>query len=74
MMHSIWINSEMNQHLNTIMLQNPSHMAHMSEQMLEPMLNAIMDDEDLRQQMIDLMLEHRDFMNAIRHNNPEAEH
>lgn len=39
-----------------------------------PMLNAIMDDEDLRQQLIDLMLEHQDFMNAIRHINPETEY
>lgn len=74
MFHNMWINSEMSQNLNTIMLENPSHMAHMSEQMMEPMLNAIMDDEDLRQQMIDLMLEHQDFMNSIRHNNPETVH
>jgi hypothetical protein len=73
MMHNMWINSEMSQDMNTIMLQNPSHMAYMSEQIMEPMLNAIMDDEDLRQQMIDLMLEHQDFMNTIRHENIETE-
>jgi hypothetical protein len=53
-----------------MMMKNPSHMAQMSEHMMVPMLNAIMDDVILRQQMIDLMLEHPDFMNTIRHNNP----
>ena len=72
MMHSMWINSGMSQDMNTLMLQTPSHMAHMSEQMMDPMLNAIMDDEDLRQQMVDLMLEHQDFMNVVRHNNSET--
>ena len=33
-----------------------------------------MDDVDLREQMIELMLEHQDFMNSIRHDNPETEH
>ena len=33
-----------------------------------------MDDEDLRGQMIELMLQHEDFMNSIRHENPAWEH
>lgn len=74
MIHHVWINSEMTQDMHTMMLEDPSHMAMMSNQMMEPMLNAIMDDEDLREQMIDLMLEHGEFMNTIRHDNPEAEH
>ncbi len=74
MIHHIWINFEMTQDMHSLMLENPSHMAQMSNQMMEPMLNAVMDDEDLREQMIDLMLEHDDFMNAIRHDNPETEH
>jgi len=74
MMYNMWMNSEISKDMNKIMLQNPSHMANMSEQMMESMLNAIMDDTDLRQQMIDLMLEHQDFMSSIRHNNPETEH
>lgn len=73
MMHDMWINSGISQDMDTMMLQNPSHMAHMSKQMMEPMVNAVMDDEYLRQQMIDLMLEHQDFMNAIRHANIETE-
>jgi hypothetical protein len=68
--HHMWINSEMTQDMHVLMMKNPSHMAQMSEHMMEPMLDAIMDDVNLRQQMIDLMLEHPDFMNTIRHNNP----
>ena len=68
--HHMWINSEMTQDMHVLMMKNPSHMAQMSEHMMEPMLEAIMDDANLRQQMIDLMLEHPDFMNTIRHNNP----
>jgi len=73
MMHDLWINSGMSKDVTMMMLQNPSHLAYMSEQMMEPMLNAVMDDEILRQQMIDLMLEHQDFMNSIRHDNTETE-
>jgi hypothetical protein len=46
-------------------------MEQMSKQLMEPMLGAIMDDEDLRQQMIVLMLEHPEFMNSITHESPE---
>ncbi len=68
--HHMWINSEMTQDMHVIMMKNPSHMAQMSEHMMEPMLDAVMNDVNLRQQMIGLMLEHPDFMNTIRHNNP----
>ena len=74
MIHHMWINSEMTKDMHTMMLEDPSHMAMMSNQMMEPMLNAVMDDEDLREQMIELMLQHKDFMNSIRHDNPETEH
>ena len=70
MIHHMWINSEMTQDMHVLMMKNPSHMARMSEHMMESMLDAVMDDVNLRQQMIDLMLEHPDFMNTIRHNNP----
>jgi hypothetical protein len=56
-----------------MMLQNPSHMGYMSQQMMNPMLDAVMGDEELRQQMIDLMLEHQDFMDTIRHDNTKSE-
>jgi hypothetical protein len=72
MIHQIWINHDMIQDMHTLMLEDPSHMAMMSNQMMEPMLNAVMDDEDLREQMIELMLQHKDFMNTIRHDNPET--
>lgn len=72
MIHQMWINSEMTRDMHTMMLEDPSHMDMMSNQMMEPMLNAVMDDEDLREQMIELMLQHKDFMNTIRHDNPET--
>lgn len=74
MMHSMWINPEMSNDMHSMMLQNPSHMGYMSEQMMNPMLDAVMDDPVLRDQMIELMLDHQDFMNTIRHDNPESEH
>lgn len=74
MIHHVWINSDMTKDMHTMMLEDSSHMAMMSNQMMEPMLNAVMDDVDLREQMIELMLEHQDFMNSIRHDNSEIEH
>ena len=74
MIHHVWINSEMTTDMHTMMLEDHSHMAMMSNQMMEPLLNAVMDDEDLREQMIELMLQHEDFMNSIRHENPETDH
>ena len=74
MIHHVWINSEMTKDMHTMMLEDPSHMAMMSNQMMESMLNVVMDDEDLREQMIELMLQHKDFMNSIRHDNPEVDH
>ncbi len=67
MMHEMWIDSGMTSEMYKLMMQNPSHMAMMSHDMMEPMLNSMMGDEILRQKMIELMLEHQDFMNAIRH-------
>lgn len=69
MMHHMWINEEMTTDVHEFMIKNPSHMAKMSEQMMGPMLGYMMDDPDLRQQMIDLMLEHQEFMDSIRHEN-----
>ena len=74
MIHHMWINSEMTKDMHTMMLEDSSHMAMMSNQMMGPMLNAVMDDDDLREQMIELMLQHKDFMNSIRHENPTQEH
>ena len=74
MIHHIWINSEITKDMHTMMLEDSSHIAMMSKQIMEPMLNAVMDDVDLQEQMIELMLEHQDFMNSIRHDNPKTEH
>ena len=74
MMHEMWMDLKTSQELHLAMLENPTHMGQMSEHMMDPVLDMIMDDEALRQQMIDLLLEHQDFMNDIRHDNPEAAH
>ncbi|MFZ8937678.1 MAG: hypothetical protein ACO2Y5_05435 [Nitrosopumilaceae archaeon] len=69
MMHHMWINNEMTTDMHDYMIENPSHMAQMSGQMMGPMLGHMMDDPELRQQMIEMMLEHPEFMNSIRHEN-----
>lgn len=69
LMHHMWINDQMNQEIYQFMLKSPEHMALMSEQMMSEILNPMMDDPQLREQMIDLMLKHPGFMNSIRHNN-----
>ena len=74
MMHAMWLNLKTSQDLHLMMLENSAHMGQMSEQMMDPVLDMVMDDEYLRQQMIDLLLEHQDFMNTIRHDNPETNH
>ncbi|WP_255465299.1 hypothetical protein [Nitrosopumilus sp. b3] len=71
-MHEFWVNSGMSYDMHQLMIQNPSHMSKMSEQMMNPILDSIMDDEDLRQQMIELLLEHPEFMNSIRHSDSET--
>ena len=69
MMHHMWINKEMAQDMHKFMLENPSHMAHMQDHMMGPMLRHMMDDPELREKMIEMMLQHQDFMNSIRHEN-----
>ena len=67
MMHHMWINDEMTTDMHDYMIENASHMAQMAGQMMGPMLGHMMDDPELRQKMIELMLEHPEFMNSIRH-------
>ncbi|QUC64330.1 hypothetical protein NsoK4_07840 [Nitrosopumilus sp. K4] len=69
MMHSLWINDQISEDIHEFMLENPNHMAQMSKQMMGPMLGFMMDDPEIRQKMIELMLEHEEFMNSIRHEN-----
>lgn len=66
-LHSFWTNTSMRNQVHNIMIEDPSHMAQMSEQMMEPILSSLMDDEILRSQMINLLLENNEFMNSIRH-------
>lgn len=69
MMHHIWINDQMSEDLHEIMIASPDHMAQMSQNMLREMLGPMMNDPELREQMIDLMLQHQEFMNSVRHVN-----
>ena len=71
LMHQMWVSSGISTDMHRFMIKNPSHMGQMSERLMGPMLGVIMDDEDLRQQMIILMLEHPEFMNSIRHDSSE---
>ena len=64
----------MTKDVHDIMIENPYHMAQLTHQMMDPILGLMMDDPDLRKQMIELMLEHKDFMNSIRHENPQTDH
>ena len=68
--HQIWSNTSTSKQMNEMMLESPSHLATMAQQLMEPMVNSIMNDQVLCQEMINLMLENHDFMNSIRHENP----
>jgi hypothetical protein len=69
LIHHMWINDQMNQDMHEYMLQSPDHIAIMSEQMMSQMLDPMMNDPELREKMIELMLEHQEFMDSIRHEN-----
>ena len=70
LIHQLWVNTSTSKQINERMLESPTHLAAMSQQLMEPMVNSIMNDQVLRQEMINLMLENHDFMNSIRHENP----
>ena len=55
--------------MHELMLENPQHMNLMTGETIDPILGFMMDDTELRQQMIDMMLEHPEFMSSIRHEN-----
>ena len=67
LLHNLWLNAGMRKQMHHIMIEDPSHMAQMSEQIMEPILYSIMDNEILRSQMMNLLLENNEFMNSIRH-------
>lgn len=69
MMHHFWINTELSMDLHEHMLSNSHHMKQMSGEMMETMLGHMMDDPEMRQKMIEYLLEHEEFMNSIRHEN-----
>lgn len=69
MIHHIWINEKMRNQMQLLMLENPEHMKNMAKNMMEQMLDYIISDLILREQMIEMLLEHQDFMDSIRHEN-----
>ena len=68
-MHHLWIMENTRTQMHDLMLENPHHMALMSDQMMGSMLEYMMDDPGLRQQIIEMMLEHQELMDTIRHQN-----
>lgn len=67
LMHHVWINEKLNKDMHEFMLENPAHMAMMSDKMMSQIMTPIMNDPELREQMISLMLKNQGFMNSIRH-------
>lgn len=69
MIHHMWIDSSFMYEIHQTMLENPHHMEQMSNEMMGPMLGTMMDDPEIRQKMVEYLLEHEEFMNSIRHEN-----
>ena len=69
MIHHIWINEKMRNQMQLLMLENPEHMKNMAKNMMEQMLDYIISNLILREQMNEMLLEHQDFMDSIRHEN-----
>lgn len=69
MVHHIWLNKNMRNQMHNFMFENSYHMGLMTEQLMGPLLEFMMEDPEVRIQMIEMMLEHQDFMNSIRHEN-----
>jgi len=68
LIHHFWINDEMSTRMYKLMLNDPTHMAMMSDKMMGEILYPIMDDPQLREEMANLLIKHQAFMDAIRHN------
>ena len=48
LMHYVWINEKLSKDMHEFMLENPSHMAMMSDKMMSQIMTPIMDDPELR--------------------------
>lgn len=68
LIHHFWINDEMSTRMYKLMLNDPTHMAMMSDKMMDEILYPIMNDPQLREEMANLLIKHQAFMDAIRHN------
>lgn len=64
MIHHMWVTNSTRDKMAEFMLENPNHMNMMTDQMMGQILYPMMDDPQLRQQMIDVMLENHKFMNS----------
>lgn len=69
MLHHLWINENMRTQMHDFMFKNPNHMSLMTNSMTKPILKKMMDEPELRGQMIEMMLEDQEFMDSIRHQN-----
>lgn len=73
MIHHMWINDQITVDIHNFMLTDPNHMAQMVHNFLSPMLKHMMDDPEIRQEMIEMMLENHEFMNSVRHENRSSD-
>jgi hypothetical protein len=69
LIHHIWINEKMRTKMQILMLKNPIHLNLMVDQLMNPLLGLMMDNPEIRNKMIEIMLENQDFMDSIRHEN-----
>jgi len=54
--------------MNEMMLNNPWNLQGMMNKIQGPMVSSMMSDPELRQQMIDTMMQNQQFMNNLRQN------
>jgi len=66
MMGQVWQNTQWRQNLNGMMIQNPWHIGPMTGQMIGPILNPMMDDPEIRQQMLEMITQNQEFMQKLR--------
>ena len=69
MVHQLWITENTREQMNNFMVENQFQAGFISEQVMETVLRLMMDDPELRQKMIEMMLENQEFMDTIRHEN-----
>ena len=66
MMGQIWQNSQWRGQMNDMMIQNPWHIGPMTGQMIGQILNPMMDNPEIRQQMLEMITQNQEFMQKLR--------